>query len=304
MMPAIISLNQALKQVHFPENKEKIEQARKRLEFGELFLRQIKTLMVKKYLKNKTAPIINFHEELTKNFVNRLPFTLTNDQKKAAWEIISDLKKPQPMSRLLEGDVGSGKTIVATLALLNTIKNNYQTVLMAPTEILARQHFKNLCKLLEKEKINIALMAGSERNANFNLAKKKSQVIELILEKSDLLIGTHSLLFQNHPPKLALAIIDEQHRFGVAQRQYLTNLKSKKKSPHFLSLTATPIPRSLALTIYGDLDLSIIKHLPAERQVIQTKIVNETDRLNTYHFIKERLKAKGYPGKLLKRKHI
>lgn len=287
----LLTLNQALKEIHFPKNYINIDLAKKRLEFGELFLRQLKTLIIKKELKRKQAPIIEFKEELTKNFVNSLPFTLTNDQKKAAWEIISDLKKTGAMSRLLEGDVGSGKTVVAAICILNVVANNYQAVLMAPTEILARQHYETINKLFEKEKIKISLLTRTEKTANFTLSKKKEEKIKEILNTSDIIIGTHSLLFQNHPPKLALAIIDEQHRFGVTQRHYLSNLKAENKAPHFLSLTATPIPRSLALSIYGNLDLSIIRHLPAERKAIITKIVKEKDRQATYNFIEEKIKA-------------
>ena len=284
----LIKLSEAIYKIHFPKDSKDLMQARLRLEFGELFIRQIKTLLIKENLNFKEAYEIKFKEGETKDFVKNLNFQLTNDQKKSAWEILKDIKKKRPMSRLLEGDVGSGKTIVAAIAILNNTLNQYQSVLMAPTEILARQHYNTLINLFKNYNFKISLLISSEKKANFKLEKKGK--VKNILEKSDIIIGTHSLLFQNHPKKLALSIIDEQHRFGVMQRQYLSNIKDGKKTPHFLSLTATPIPRSLALTIYGDLDLSIISEKPKNRKEIITKIVKEENRDKVYQFIKEKVK--------------
>lgn len=288
----LMPLSQAVFQIHFPESKKSVELARQRLEFGELFLRQIKTLIAKNNLKKQAAFTIDFKESLTKEFVDKLAFTLTNDQKKAAWEIISDLKKGQTMSRLLEGDVGSGKTIVAAIAILNVVKNDYKCALMAPTEILARQHFHTLKELFKNYSLKISLLLSKALEANFPLEKSRKKQKEKIYSESDIIIGTHSLLFQKHPEKLALAIIDEQHRFGVTQRQYLSQNKQEKTAPHFLSLTATPIPRSLALAFYGDLDLSIIKEQPKGRKKIITEIISEEKRDQAYNFIKEKLDLK------------
>ncbi len=287
----LLPLGQALKQIHFPQDYNEVNQARQRLEFAELFWRQLRGQMIKNKLKQKIAPVIKFQEDNTKKFVAALPFTLTADQKKSAWEIVQDLNKAQPMSRLLAGDVGSGKTVVAAIALLNVVKNQQQTALMAPTEILARQHYQTLQELFRAEGIKIALLTAGEKTANFSLPDKKKEQVAFILQQADIIIGTHALLYQHHPPKLALAIVDEQHRFGVAQRQYLSQLSSQKIAPHFLSLSATPIPRSLALAIYGDLDLSMIKQLPANRKKIITKLVADDKRSAAYDFIKEKITA-------------
>ncbi len=288
----LMPISKAVAEIHFPKNKENIKLARQRLEFGELFLRQIKTLIAKENLKKQSTTSIDFKEDLTKEFVKNLPFVLTNDQKKSAWEILSDLKKDHAMSRLLEGDVGSGKTIVAAIAMLNVVKNNYQCALMAPTEILARQHYQNLQKIFKNYSIKISLLLSKNIEANFPLKEKNKESINEAYTKSDIIIGTHALLFQSHPKRLALAVIDEQHRFGVFQRQYLSQINNEKKAPHFLSLTATPIPRSLALAFYGDLNLSIIKEQPKERKKIITQIIKEEERNNAYNFIREKLKEK------------
>jgi len=275
----LVDLKTALQKIHFPQNQDDISRARQRLSFAELFLRQLKAQLIKRELKSRRAPTINFQEKTTKEFVNSLPFKLTDAQRKAAWEILQDLTKPTPMSRLLEGDVGSGKTLVAILALLNTALGGHQAVLMVPTEILAEQHYQGISKLLKNYKINIGLMTGNKKPADY--------------QKLDIIIGTHALIQKNIKfNNLALAIVDEQHRFGVEQRKKLLDFNSDvNKTPHFLSMTATPIPRSLALAIYGDLDISIINQLPANRKRIITKIVIENQRTTTYQFIAQQIKA-------------
>jgi len=312
-----IDLNEALQQIHFPDNKEKLEKAKERLKFDELFLIQIQTQQMKKNFKKNKASKIDFKKEI-KNFVQSLPFQLTDSQKKVAWQILKDLQKEQPMNRLLEGEVGSGKTIVATIAMLNVFLNNYQSILMVPTEILAKQHFDVICNLLKNFNVKIGLITRSQRQifnfspfgrspkgrqffslretsrreAIFNKNKIKNQDI---INNSDIIIGTHSLIqekikFQN----LRLVIIDEQHRFGVEQRNKLksqtNSFNNKQIFPHFLSMTATPIPRSLALAFYGDLDLSIINELPKQRKKIITKIVESQNRQLAYNFIKNEIK--------------
>jgi ATP-dependent DNA helicase RecG len=284
----LINLSEAVKQMHFPDNLDTVKAARLRLGFSELFIRQLRSQSLKCQLKNKQAPVIPFQEVLTKSFVKSLPFQLTNDQKKTAWEILQDLSKKQPMSRLLEGDVGSGKTMVAAISLLNTAANRKQGALMAPTEILAYQHYQNLNRLLTDFNVKIALLTGSFQLANFDLPKKKADARIKIIQTAEIIIGTQALIQNYQIDDLALVIVDEQHRFGVRQRQKLQQ-SGGKLTPHFLSMTATPIPRSLALSIYGDLDLSLIKELPKNRQKIITKIIPEEQREKAYNFIKQEI---------------
>lgn len=275
---SLISLSEALLKIHQAKNQKDILAAQKRLAFSELFLRQLKSQKIKLELAKRKAPLIKFQEQATKDFINSLPFKLTNAQKKAAWEILRDLEKPRPMSRLLEGDVGSGKTLVAALALLNTALNGEKAALMVPSEILAKQHYQTLSKLFKNQKFSLALKTRSFKEGDF--------------ETADIIIGTQALIQEKAMgKKLALTIVDEQHRFGVRQRKKIIDGSSHELSPHFLSLSATPIPRSLSLAIYGDLDLSIIDELPKGRKETITKIVKEKDRAQAHEFIKDRLKT-------------
>ncbi len=288
----LISIAQALQEIHFPTSFVKLEKARYRLKFNEFFLIQLQSQRLKDYLAKVKAPQIKFREAEIKKFVAVLPFSLTADQKKSAWQILLDLEKEKPMNRLLEGDVGSGKTVVAALAILNVILNGYQTVLMAPTEILAKQHFNSLRDFFSNFNFNIALFTSSEQLQNDQLAmSNKKQILEQIKNGSiNLIIGTHALIQDNVKYKnLGLVIIDEQHRFGVEQRKKIKEKNNNKKTPHFLSMTATPIPRSLALILYGDLDLSIIKEMPRGRKKIITRLVAEKDRLKAYNFIRQEI---------------
>jgi len=280
----IIDLKTALYQVHFPATTKEIIDSQRRLAFTELFLRQLKSQSIKRELQKLKATPINFNETLTRSFVSGLPFPLTADQKKAAWEILKDLQKNQPMSRLLEGDVGSGKTLVAIMALLNVAVTGRQGALMVPTEILAKQHFKTLSHYLYQYNIKVALMTSHYEEINFELIGNN------VLEEADIFVGTHALI-QNKitMPRLSLAIVDEQHRFGVNQRHKIIGVENQLV-PHFLSMTATPIPRSLALAIYGDLDLSLITQLPSGRKPISTKIVTDKTRTLTYDFIRTGIK--------------
>ena len=276
---SLLDLSEALNKIHFPKNLNEAFAAQKRLGFTELFLRQLKAQLIKKQIKSKIAPKIIFQTKITQEFVSSLPFKLTDAQKKAAWEILQDLEKGEPMSRLLEGDVGSGKTLVAIMALLNVALNKKQAALMVPTEILAEQHFKSITRLLKPYELNIELLTHSHKVVDINSA--------------DIIIGTQALIqetvkFNN----LALVIVDEQHRFGVKQRQKLLDYNNDSATtPHFLSMTATPIPRSLALSIYGDLDLSIISQMPASRKKIITSLVTETRRPAAYEFIRREIKS-------------
>ena len=287
----LISLPEAIKKIHFPKSPEDINAAKKRLAFDELFLIQIQAAALKNQnLQAKAAPI-KFQETATQDFVNSLPFKLTDAQKKASWEILQDLQKATPMARLLQGDVGSGKTVVAALALLNTALNKGQAVLMVPTEILAEQHFVSLKKLLAAQNLKIGLLTGSNQKTNFLKTDKKIKK-ELIASEAQIIIGTHALIQEKINFKnLGLVIIDEQHRFGVEQRQLLA-LKSGHPSlmPHLLSMTATPIPRSLALSLFGDLDISIINEMPKARLPIITRVVTENNRQSAYNFIRAQIK--------------
>lgn len=280
----LISYSQAIKIIHFPESEEELEEAKKRLSFDELFLLQLKALQKKWHWQNVAThdqKNIAKHPALSE-FFQSLPFELTEAQQKSLQEIFDDLEKPFPMSRLLQGDVGSGKTVVATAAILNVIKGGYQAALMAPTEILAKQHYNTLYRLLKPYSLNIQFVAGSTPQS-----LKEEIVLQLKTGTVDVVIGTHALIqetigFRN----LGLAVIDEQHRFGVKQRDILKS----HGSPHLLSLSATPIPRTLAMTIYGDQDLSIIDELPKGRQKIITRIVPEKKRLAGYRWIEEQVK--------------
>lgn len=278
----LLPLKTVLKEIHFPKTKISAEKARNRLAFDELFLIQLSVIRQKQVLQKQTAKAIPFNKELVQSFVKSLPFQLTNSQKIATWDILQDIAKPMPMNRLLDGDVGSGKTVVAAITALEVAKTGSQAAFMAPTEILAQQHFKEISKLLKKFKLKIGLLTGSEKKFS---------------KDTDIVIGTHALIQKGVVFRdLALTIIDEQHRFGVEQRATLQKavLKTKDKTPktipHFLTLTATPIPRTLALTIYGDLDISLLKEMPKGRQKIITKIVAPANRQQAYEFIRQQIK--------------
>lgn len=294
----LLDLPQALYYIHFPKNEEELREAKRRLSFAELFLRQLKAQGLKQQAKKIPAVSLSFQEKTIKNFVSSLPFALTPDQKKAAWEIIQDLEKDKPMSRLLEGDVGSGKTLVALMAMVNCALNqNNQAVLMAPTEILSQQHYENAKKLCQNiPGIKLGLICRSRQEATFPLSGPKKNLGPQIAQEANIIIGTHALIQEKIKiPNLALMIVDEQHRFGVEQRKKLLEVKRKKQNlaPHFLSMTATPIPRSLALAIYGDLDVSLLKTKPAKRRPIISKVVEEKNRARAYDFIRGQIKA-GY----------
>ena len=285
----ILEKYQAIEKIHFPRDFEDLKEAKKRLAFEELFLNQLKSQIVSEKISLLSSPAIVFNEEETKRFVKGLPFTLTKEQKQAAWEIINDISKTKPMLRLLQGDVGSGKTVVAAISLFNLAIGNrkknknikQQAVLMAPTEILAKQHFNTLVEMFKDWPISIQLHTRSYKEKNSNSNSKN---------KSDIIIGTQALLQKKSPiENPALLIIDEQHRFGVNQRyEIIKNFEGK--TPHFLSMTATPIPRTLALSIYGHIELSTINTLLPGRPEIITKIVKEEDKSKMYEFIREKIK--------------
>ncbi len=300
----LLSRPEAVWQIHFPDSKEMAEKAKERFSFEDLFYIELFILQERAQLSQEKAVAFPIKTEIIKDFVNSLPFKLTNGQKKAAWKILKDMEKGKPMNRLLEGDVGSGKTVVAVTAALNVIKSNWQVAFMAPTEILAKQHFKEVANLLTDFGANIGLLTGKQDLLRSK--KLKNETIEIsrekLLEKTlkgeiDILIGTHALIRDKVKfNKLGLVILDEQHRFGVEQRAKLiqpskTNSSDNKRIiPHLLSMTATPIPRTLALTIYGDLDISLIDEMPKGRKRIITKIVKPEERKKVYEFIKKEVK--------------
>ncbi len=286
-------LHEALQAIHFPEEETDLSKATKRLKFQELFYLQCKYQLAKKdYLQHTSWPLVH-QEKILHETIASLPFTLTADQDRVLAEILSDLNQNKPMNRLVEGDVGSGKTIVAILAALNTIANlgKFQAVLMAPTEILAQQHFHSIQKILAKKYQATCALLTKDQHLLADKALDKNELLKKIKAGSvQFIIGTHALIQDKIDfARLALVIIDEQHRFGVRQRQALQK-KSKAQVPHLLSLTATPIPRTLALTLYGDLDISLIQSKPQGRKDIKTILVPERKRLAAYQFVKDKIK--------------
>ena len=282
----LIDKNVALKEIHFPTSHKKLSQAQIRLKFEELTYIQLQLILKNQQRKRKIKGFL-FSEigSTLKNFYNhQLPYQLTSAQKRVIREIREDMGSGRQMNRLLQGDVGSGKTIVALFAILIAIENNFQACFVAPTEILAQQHFNSLRELLSDSNINLNLLTGSTK-------AKERKIINQGLENGTLLIliGTHAVFEENVRFKnLGLAIIDEQHRFGVAQR---AKLWSKNTTPpHILVMTATPIPRTLAMSLYGDLDISLIDEMPPGRKPVKTLHKYDNNRLKVFQFIKEKIK--------------
>ena len=270
----LLPLEIAIWQIHFPDSLKLAKLAQERFAFENLFLIELLVLKERQKLQREKARIIPLNLELVKGFVKKLPFKLTDAQKRTSWQILKDLEKPRPMNRLLEGDVGSGKTVVAALAALNVAKAGFQVAILAPTEILAKQHFQEFSKLLKSFNLKIGLLTSKRKTK-----EKEAQI----------LIGTHALIQEKVKfDDLAFVIVDEQHRFGVEQRAHLC--RQKDFIPHLLSMTATPIPRTLALTVYGDLDLSLIDELPRGRKEIITKVVPPEKRRLAYEFIRNEVK--------------
>ncbi|MBI2018667.1 ATP-dependent DNA helicase RecG [Candidatus Daviesbacteria bacterium] len=293
----MLSLFQSLSKIHFPQNYQDVEKSRDRLGFDELFFVALATKKAR--LEWSRKPLIKpltITENDLNRFIKELPFTLTSAQTRVLGEIISDLKRNQPMNRLIQGEVGSGKTVVAAIICYLVYKNSQRTLFMAPTEILAFQHFETISKLLEPFGISVGIYTGSRKyhqNKAIRIKNKGSKKLNsrfLPLDSNpSVIIGTHALLSDKLNTKdVGLIIVDEQQRFGVEQRTFL---RSKAKIPHFLTLTATPIPRTVALTLYGDLDLSIIDELPKDRQKIKTYLVPARKRDDAYKFIEKQIKT-------------
>ena len=298
----LLDLTTAVAQIHYPDDQPMAARARGRLSFDELLLLQLGVLAKKRdWQESQPGNAFHIDQEVINGFLQCLPFSLTRAQDRVLQEILEDLKKPKAMSRLLQGEVGSGKTVIATLALLIAAANGYQGALMAPTEVLAEQHYANICNYLSQlskqqsssrplkgtarrytgflpRPLTIALLIGSLSGTD-----KESLRNKIRQGKVDIVIGTHALIQKDVEfRKLGLAVIDEQHRFGVLQR---SALRQKGFNPHVLVMTATPIPRTMALTLYGDLDLSIIDELPPGRQVVKTKCLEPQDREKAYTFL-------------------
>ncbi len=283
---SLMGLSAALRAVHFPENKEEIEQGRRRIAFDEVFLLQLTAYEQKKiWEQTQHANALSIPEADVFSFIDSLPFTLTGDQKRSLDEITADLTRPIPMNRILVGDVGSGKTVIAAIAMYIAERNGLQSVLMAPTQILAEQHFRTIQALLEPRGIRVDLMTGNTKT----ISKKIKPAV---------IVGTHALLTKSLTfSNLGLVVIDEQHRFGVEQRAQLTGKNTRlpggSQTPHFLTMTATPIPRTIAKTLLGNTDLSFLSQMPKGRRIIKTWVVPTAKRPGAYRWIQNQIEATG-----------
>ena len=275
----LLPLADSIKEIHFPESKDTLLKARERLQFDEMLKIAIQIEKDKKEKeKYKSIPIIE-DKELTKDFLNSLPFELTSDQQKSMKEIVKDISKNKPMNRLLNGDVGSGKTVVAALAVLQCIRNNFSAIVLAPTTVLANQHFDTFNKFLSPFGIDVQIWTSARKG------KPKSP--------NSLIIGTHAVLYKSDiPENLNLVIVDEQHRFGVEQREKL--LKVGKTIPHYLTMTATPIPRSLTEVVFGSVDVSTIKEKPKMQKDVITKYVPYYKREDCFKWVNEKIKESNF----------
>ncbi len=272
----LMSRSDAILSMHFPENMVDVDKARERLGFEELFQLLLASQLNRQENSKLTGWTIPFEQPIVANFVSKLPFSLTGAQRRAAWEIIQDMERQTPMNRLLQGDVGSGKTVVAGLVACQVAHFGFQTAIMAPTEILASQHAETLSKLLQPLGITVGLLTGSVKGM-----ARKTLYEQIATGSVQVVVGTHALIQETVKfYKLGFVVIDEQHRFGVKQRQLL--LDKSEHMPHMLAMTATPIPRSLALTVYGELDISILNELPSGRKPISTKIWSPNSRAQLY----------------------
>lgn len=295
----LLNINSAVKNYHFPEEKKFFEKAKYRFKFEELFyIQSIIALRKKNYQTKMPGNSLVVKTKLIRDFLKTLPFKLTNAQLKVLGEIRKDMAKPEPMNRLLQGDVGSGKTIVALIAMLIAVDNGCQAALMAPTEILADQHAKNISRMMNAlssahmdKQVRVSLMLGGQKKSI-----KEKKLAEIERQEADIIIGTHALFEENVKfKKLGLVIVDEQHRFGVAQR---ARLQSKGIAPDVIVMSATPIPRTLSMTLYGDLDLSIIDQMPENRKPVKTILRGESKLPDIYKFIIQKRKE-GYQSFLV-----
>lgn len=279
---SLMTLSEALRNLHLPVKIEKAVAARRRLVYDEFFFFELMLAKRKMKAMNETGIPLNEKGRLTQKFVEILPFKLTRGQIEVIKSIVSDMGRPRPMNRLLQGDVGSGKTVVALYAMLVSVENDYQAVLMAPTEILAEQHYSVLSKILKKLNVKSLLLTSSIKGS-----ERQETIQKIQSGEAHVIFGTHALIEEEILfNKLGLAVVDEQHRFGVMQRAALVN---KGINPDFLVLSATPIPRTIALTLYGDLDISMLREKPPSRGEVVTKIINDKKKVTTFEFVKQEL---------------
>lgn len=303
-----MNLTEAVNNLHFPKSPDLARRAKERLSYDELFLLQLIAKKIKKdWETTQKSPVIKFAQSESAKFRSALPFTLTTDQTEAIDKILADLSRPYPMNRLLEGDVGAGKTVVAAAAMYAAYRAGYQSVLMAPTQILAQQHYQSIKTLFDKFSIPVELVTGETNRNKLRIrkiedGKSKMETKKQLVNKKNpssainhplsILIGTHALLSEsaifNH---VGLVIVDEQQRFGVSQRQLLKDKSGGEITPHLLTMTATPIPRTIALAIWGNLDISIINQMPVGRQPVKTWVVPEEKRPNAYTWIKNEIRS-------------
>ncbi|MBR2179121.1 MAG: ATP-dependent DNA helicase RecG [Selenomonadaceae bacterium] len=284
----LIPYDEAIRSIHFPQSRQDISEARHRLAFNELFLIQYGLMLIKKETQEEELGITHKpNGKLVQSVLESLPFELTGDQQNVFEEVIQDMEDSAPMRRLIQGDVGSGKTVVAMLALVKTVENGYQGIFMAPTEILAVQHYEKFLKILEPLGVRVGLLSAQVTRTK----KRREEAYEKIANQEfDIVIGTHALIEEGVQFKrLGLVITDEQHRFGVVQRAKLE--RKTDLSPDILVMTATPIPRTMTLTVYGDLDVSQIKELPPGRKPIQTVVRHKAGRKQIYNFVRKELAA-------------
>ncbi len=308
-------LPEALWHIHFPENYQQAKQAKKRFEFEQLFLLQLAVLQRRQKLASRSAPSIPLQKEVLQDFLGKLPFELTKDQKIALWEILADMQKAHPMNRLLNGDVGTGKTVVAAVAAQQVIREGHQVAVMAPTEVLARQHFETLQSFFERFNVQLELLVSSDTPASKNEKRERIKQGEV-----DIAVGTHALLHKTEFRLLGLVVVDEQHRFGVRQRHQLlayhddyednnnsnndndngdddernrgeggNRQYSKVAVPHYLTMTATPIPRTVGMSVYGDLDISVLQEFPSGKRDLQVNIVDSKHSEQAYEFLRKKL---------------
>ena len=294
----VAEINDALRKIHFPDTMDDVLYARRRFAFEDIFYLQLVNILERSRLAKENAHACGIDQKWFKELLERLPFELTDGQRKTVDEIVLDLAKPHPMNRLLQGDVGSGKTIVAIMAAIIAAENGLQASFMAPTEILANQHYQTFKKIFGNYEKGVALLTASGAKVFYgegleSEAKKPEVIKKLAKGEIKIAIGTHALIQKGVEfANLALVVIDEQHRFGVRQRQALAGHKKGDGEylPHFLSMSATPIPRTLSLTLFGDLDISVIGELPKGRKEIITKIVPPASRTDAYAFIRGQVK--------------
>lgn len=298
-------LKDALRYIHFPKTEDHRKIAEKRFAFEEVFLLQVRSLQVRSSWSEKLAVPITSDQDAFSDFARTIPFELTRDQQKAVGHILADIAKRTPMNRLLNGDVGSGKTVVALLAMYAAAACGYQSAILAPTEVLALQHFRNFRRLLSGHPVRTALLThsyrlladGSEANEEATPLTRMEMLKAIRGGDADIIVGTHALL-QKHVRfrNLALVVVDEQHRFGVKQRAYLQQKASEISDgienavPHFLTMTATPIPRTLAIAFFGNLDISVLETMPAGRKPVTTKVVPKSQRDKVYEFIRSEIR--------------